>query len=45
MTALEIINTEIPADILALSDGMLILELTGDPSFLTDDEILAELAA
>lgn len=36
---------EIPADILALSDGMLILELTGDASFLTDDELLAELLA
>lgn len=34
------INEEI-AD---MSDGMLIFELTGDPSFLTDDEILAELA-
>lgn len=33
----------IPADILELSDGMLIFELTGDASYLSDDEILAEL--
>ncbi len=29
----------------ALSDGMLVFELTGDPSYLTDNEILAELLA
>jgi len=38
-------NETIPAEILALSDGMLIFELTGDASYLTDDEILAELAS
>lgn len=37
-------NDPIPADIEAMSDGMLIFELTGDPSYLSDDEILAELA-
>lgn len=36
-------NEEIPVEIENMSDGMLIFELSGDPSFLTDDELLAEL--
>lgn len=43
MTTEAIMNSEVPAEIEALSDGWLVFELTGDASFLSDEEILAEL--
>ena len=39
------LTDQVNAEIEAMSDGMLLLELTGDASFLTDEELLAELEA
>jgi len=36
-------QNDVPAEILELSDGMVLFELTGDASFLTDDELAREL--